>query len=142
MGGLRADELINANIGDIRRNINKPLFALQILEPRNQGRFRFKRTRDQVPAAAAREPSVPGVFRTAAEIWTIEFDERRRDTLIKTDRLRDLPARGRFWIDPHTGRVLMSELIAKNRDVSGTVDVSYKSEPLVGFLVPVEMRDS
>jgi hypothetical protein len=129
------------NIGDIRRNINTPLFALQILESANQGRFRFNRTRDRVPAAVAHEPSVPGVFRTAAEIWTIEFDERRRDTLIKTDRLRDLPARGRFWIDPHTGRVLMTELIAKNHDVAATVDVSYQSEPLVGFFVPVEMRE-
>jgi hypothetical protein len=130
------------NIGDIRRNINTPLFALQILERENQGRFRFKRTRDQVPAAIAHEPSAAGVFRTTAEIWAIEFEERRRDTLIKTDRLRDLPARGRFWIDPYTGRVLMTELIAKNRDVAATVDVSYQSEPLVGFLVPVEMRES
>jgi hypothetical protein len=140
--GKILNESSRFNIGDVRRNINTPVFALQILDRENQGRFRFKRTRDRVPAAIAHEPPASGVFRTGAEIWTIEFDERRRDTLIKTDRLRDLPSRGRFWIDPYTGRVLMSELIAKNRDVSATVDVSYQSEPLVGFLVPVEMRES
>lgn len=84
---------------------------------------------------------MPGVFRTRAKIWAVEFEERRRDTLIKTARLRYLPSQGRFWIDPFTGRVLMSELIAKNRAVSATVDVSYQSEPLVGFLVPIEMRE-
>ena len=85
---------------------------------------------------------MPGAFRTTTEIWTIEFEEHQRDTLIKTERLRDLPSRGRFWIDPLTGRVLMSELVAKNRAVAATVDVSYQSEPLMGFLVPVEMRET
>ena len=140
--GKILDESSRFNIGDIQRNINTPVFALQILERENLGRFRFRRTRDRVPAAVVHEPTLPGVFRIAAEIWAIEFEERRRDTLIKTGRLRDLPSRGRFWIDPYTGRVLMSELIAKNRDVSATVDVSYQSEPLVGFLVPIEMRES
>jgi len=32
------------NIGDIERNINVPLLALQFLEPANQPRFRFRRT--------------------------------------------------------------------------------------------------
>ena len=141
------------NIGDIKRNINTPVFALQILEQANQPRFRFKRTRDRVPETVAQEAPAPGAFRAGAEVWTVEFDERLAGTLIKTEKLRttvdsaagplrDLPSRGRFWIDPFTGRVLMSELIAKNRDVTATVDVSYQSEPLVGFLVPVAMRES
>jgi hypothetical protein len=140
--GKILDESSRFNIGDIKRNINTPVFALQILETDNQRRFKFKRSSDHVPAAIRQGTSAPGVFRTAAEIWSIEFEELRGDTLIKTDRLRDLPSRGRFWIDPYTGRVLMTELIAKNRSVSATVDVSYQSEPLVGFLVPVEMRES
>jgi len=85
---------------------------------------------------------VPGAFRAGAEVWAVEFEETRAGTLIKTDRMRDLPSSGRFWIDPFTGRVLMSELVAKNRDIAATVDVSYQSEPLVGFLVPVEMREN
>jgi hypothetical protein len=36
----------------------------------------------------------------------------------------------------------MSELIAENGDVRGEIDVSYQSEPVVGLLVPVEMRRS
>ena len=73
-----------------------------------------------------------GVFRAEAEVWAVEFEEKQSGTLIKTERLRDLPSRGRFWIDPVTGRVLMSELMAKNRQIAATMDVSYQSEPLVG----------
>jgi hypothetical protein len=140
--GRILDESSRFNIGEIARNINTPVFALQILESANQQRFRFKRTNDRVPATLARESSVPGAFRTGTEVWTVEFQEKRSGTLIRTDKMKDLPSRGRFWIDPYTGRVLMSELVAKNRDVTATVDVSYQSEPLVGFLVPVEMREN
>jgi hypothetical protein len=140
--GRILEESSRFNIGEIARNINTPVFALQILESANQGRFHFKRTSDRVPATLARESSVPGAFRTGTEVWTVEFQEKQPGTLIRTDKMRDLPSSGRFWIDPDTGWVLMSELVAKNRDVTATVDVSYQSEPLVGFLVPVEMREN
>ena len=51
-------------------------------------------------------------------------------------------SRGRFWIDPSTGAVLISEMIADGGGVIATVTVSYQSEPLMGFLVPIEMRES
>jgi hypothetical protein len=140
--GRILDESSRFNIGEIARNINTPVFALRILEAANQARFRFTRTNDRLPATLAREPSVPGAFRTGAEVWTVEFQEKQSGTLIRTEKMKDLPSSGRFWIDPDTGRVLMSELVAKNRQVTATVDVSYQSEPLVGFLVPVEMREN
>ena len=49
---------------------------------------------------------------------------------------------GRFWIDPSNGSVLISEMIVDGGGVIATVTVSYQSEPLMGFLVPVEMRES
>jgi hypothetical protein len=58
------------------------------------------------------------------------------------DRRRERPAdEGRFWIDPATGGVLMSELTVKNRKIQATIDVSYQSEPLLGLPVPIEMRE-
>ena len=35
----------------------------------------------------------------------------------------------------------MSELIASNRKLRATIDVSYQSEPILGLLVPIEMRE-
>ena len=136
------DESSRFNIGEIQRNINTPVFALQILEADRQRRFRFKRSNDRVPAIVSQEPTVPGAFRTSAEVWVVEFDEKASGTLIKTEKFKDIPSHGRFWIDPNTGRVLMSELIAKNRAITATVAVSYQSEPLVGLLVPIEMREN
>jgi len=47
-----------------------------------------------------------------------------------------------FWINPSNGSVLISELMIDSGGVLATVTVSYQSEPLMGFLVPVEMRES
>src|SRR5262249_27582951 len=70
-----------------------------------------------------------------------EYQERMMNTIVRTTNLRDLPARGRFWIEPDTGRVVMSELILENRHMRGAITVNYQSEPLLGLLVPVEMRE-
>ncbi len=139
--GAILKESARYNIGDIQRNINTPVFALQILERSNQPRFKFKRSNDRVPDGVKKEPALPGAFRTSTEVWAIEYEEKQPGTIIRTTDYRDLPSRGRFWIEPDTGHVLISELVARNRAVHATVDVSYQSEPLLGLLVPIEMRE-
>lgn len=133
------------NIGVIQRNINTPLMTLQFLEAANQPRFTFTHVAKSKPVFAAerdRAINEAPVFRVSTEMWTIEYRERRRNTLIRTPDGRDLPARGRFWINPSTGSVLISELVIDGGGVIATVTVSYQSEPLMGFLVPIEMRES
>ena len=44
--GRILDESARYNIGDIRRNVNTPVYPLLFLEPANQFRFKFKRTND------------------------------------------------------------------------------------------------
>jgi hypothetical protein len=139
--GRILEESARFNIGEITRNVNVPVFALQFLLPANQGRFRFRRTRDRVPDTFASRDAPTAVFRTSTEVWVVEYRETQTSTMIRTSERTDLPSRGRFWIEPSTGRVLMSELIARDRTVTAIIDVSYQSEPLVGFLVPIEMRE-
>lgn len=133
------------NIGGITRNINTPLMALQFLDADYQPRFRFKHVdrgkpvfKDERDKAINDTP----VFRVSTEMWTIEYQERDRATVIRRPDGRDLPARGRFWINPSNGAVLISELVVDGGGVIATVTVSYQSEPLMGFLVPIEMRES
>jgi hypothetical protein len=135
------EESARYNIGTIDRNVNVPLLAMRFLEPENQPAFKFRRTADRTTANIHLAPDADGVFRVSAEVWAIEYDEVRRPTIIRTQGRKDLPSHGRFWIEPETGRVLMSELRAGDRNVRGTIDVSYQSEPLVGMLVPIEMRE-
>jgi hypothetical protein len=135
------DESSRFNIGEIARNINTPLFALQILEAANRPRFKFKRASSRPPATFTGDDAPTAAFRVAIDVWIVEYEETRAGTLIKTEGLKDLPARGRFWIEPDSGRVLMSELQARQRGLRATIDVSYQSEPLLGCLVPIEMRE-
>jgi hypothetical protein len=130
------------NIGDVERNVNTPVFPLSFLTAENQPRSTFSRSKNRATKTNA-ESSADGAFRVSTEVWAIEFAEQQRDTLIKTGRGQDLdlPARGRFWIEPATGRVLMSELRVEDVMVHATINVSYQSEALLGLLVPIEMRE-
>jgi hypothetical protein len=139
------EESARYNIGSITRNINTPLMTLQFLETSNQPNFRFKHVekeelvfKNKQDAAANETP----VFRVSTEMWTVEYQERARKTIIQRPDGSNLPARGRFWINPSSGAVLISELMVDGGGVGATVTVSYQSEPLMGFLVPVEMRES
>src|SRR5207249_185671 len=62
--------------------------------------------------------------------------KRRWSTFAVNSRIRTS-----FWIEPDTGRVLMTELRAGDMNVRGTIDVSYQSEPLMRLLAPIEMRE-
>ena len=95
------------NIGEIERNINTPMFALQFLDPSNQKRFKFSRSSNPKPDTFVR-PEAPGdAFRASTEVWVVDYQETAPETLVRTgDRhRRDFPMRGRFWIEPASGRV-------------------------------------
>ena len=133
------------NIGGIQRNVNTPLMALQFLEAANQERVKFTHVAKPKPVfkdGADQFVIETPVFRVSTEMWTVAFEERKKNTLIRMPSGRDLPARGRFWIDPSNGSVLISELTVDGGGVIATITVSYQSEPLMGFLVPVEMRET
>ena len=129
------------NIGGIARTMNVPVLPLVVLSPVNQPRFRF--TVDDRQRNAAPDSDLPQApsFKVSAEVWVVRFTERGRPTIIHTQNNRDIFSRGRFWIDPSSGRVLMSEMITEDDAVRGQINVSYQSEPLVGLLVPIEMRE-
>jgi hypothetical protein len=123
------------NIGNLQRTVNSPVLALVILDPSNQSRFTFKRTTREDPLLGR------GTAKPPDSVWIVEFREVEKETLIRTTNGRDLPTHGRFWIEPSTGQVAASEMIAEDPLIKGTIDVEYRIEPLVGLLVPVEMRE-
>lgn len=143
------NESARYNIGPIQRNVNTPLLAMLFLDASLQSKFKFKRAskaRSQPNPVGVSAPVAPTVehpvFRASTEMWPVEFEERERQTIIRTPDGRPLPARGRFWLNPATGAVLISELVLTGGGVNTTITVSYQSEPLMGFMVPVEMRES
>ena len=137
------EESARHNIGNIPRTINTPMLTLLFLQEHTQSRFRFRRSHDGGPSLGTKSNTTrdPAVFRVTTEMWVIEFKERHKPTIVRTNARRDFPAAGRFWINPATGAVLMSELVMDSSDVSAVINVSYQSEPLLGFMVPIEMRE-
>lgn len=138
------EESARLNIGaDIPRNINTPMLPLHFLLPGQQSRFKFKRGDRKNPNLTGYGAPRGGTasFRASTEVWIIEFEETRRGTIIRTHQGRDFPATGRFWIEPDTGTVMMTELVMDRGIVRAVIDVSYESESLLGFRVPVEMRE-
>ena len=133
------DESARLNIGaDIPRNINTPMLPLHFLLPVQQPRFKFRRSDRKSPNLTGYDAPRGGTarFRASTEVWVVEFEETRRGTIIRTHEGRDFPATGRFWIEPDTGTVMMTELIMDRGSVRALIDVSYESEPLLGFQGP------
>jgi hypothetical protein len=71
----------------------------------------------------------------------VSYDEMRRPTIIQNRDRGDLFSHGRLWIEPATGRVLMTELLADDSDLSACVEVVYEEQPGIAPAVPVEMRE-
>jgi tetratricopeptide (TPR) repeat protein len=120
------EESARFNLGSLQRNINVPTMALAYLRGSNQSRSRFK--------IAARE-TINGVL---AE--SVTFTERASPTVIRSGS-RDLPATGRFWIDPVQGRVVKSELAVQGRSWKGRITVIYAPVPTLTCWVPVTMKE-
>ena len=132
------------NLGRIVRNVNTPLLSLMFFQGANQPAFTFKRTRSS-------RPSIEGTifmggkpaptFRETPEMWVLEYEESQRPTFVRSPQGADLPVRGRVWLNPDDGSVIMTELVIDIGDVRTLVDVTYQSAPIAGFLVPSEMRE-
>ena len=133
------DESARYNIGSIMRNVNVPLLALMLVDPVYQPHFKYSVSTEHkgTPRGLPKTPA----FALAADAWELDFEEVITPTVIQGDR-EDAKSHGRVWIDPATSRVLMTELVNEARTVRSTIRVSYASEPLAGFLLPVEMRES
>lgn len=118
-----ADEGARFNVGPIQRTINVPTLALMFLRRDNVPRSRFR--------LAGRE-TVHGVGAVV-----VRFEEQQRPRLVQTR--DDAAARGRFWIESATGRVLKSELELDSAGISATVVVTYARQPSLGLWVPESM---
>jgi VWFA-related protein len=121
------------NIGPLTRTINVPVLALAIASAERQQAFRFRRVKTDVRDLADRYPE--------AGVWVIEYRETAKGTLIRGAANRDLPSRGRLWIEAATGRVLRTELISEDVQVKAEITVNYGAEAGLDLLVPVEMRE-
>jgi hypothetical protein len=122
------EESARFNLGPLIREINVPSFALFVLHPRNQSRFRF--------ASKGEEP----IDGTRATVVT--YRERERPTMIRSARREDRPARGSAWIDGATGRVMKTVLqVDAERHWVTETEVTYGRDARLDLWVPLVMHE-
>jgi hypothetical protein len=119
------EESARYNLGSVKRTVNVPVLPLMFLEPDAVHRFTYKK---------AGEDTIGGV-----RAWVIEYREIARPTIIKSTPGLDVPASGRFWIEPNSGRIMRTRLQASVADIT----VSYgPREELPGLWPPVLMHET
>jgi hypothetical protein len=114
------------NIG-VARNINIPVLALTVLGAAYQPRFEFSHAKEDRKAGAG--------------VWSVEYIERARPTLIRGAGGIDLITQGRLWIEAATGRVVKTELVNSERGMRATITTTYRFDPTFNLDVPVEMHE-
>lgn len=115
------------NVGSLSRTFNNPIIAIAFLQASARPRFRYSLERQD---------------RTAGpNVWIVGYREQTKPTIIRGQRGRDIPARGQFWIDADTGRVLKSELALNDSTIAATLTTSFRTDERFQIDVPVEMKE-
>ncbi len=122
------------NVGDIERNTNTPTLALLFLRQSYKPRFAFERDRDRSPSLGVDGPD-------GDDVWVVAYRETWPTSVIRRRRGGNLPARGRYWIEQATGRVLVTELVLEDDGLDSLVIVRYERPEELDHLVPIEMRE-
>ena len=121
------NESARYNVGSLQRNVNVPTMALTYLRLDHQARSAFTMGGGE---------KISG---TGTRVFS--FKEHAAPTVIRSGS-QDLPAAGRFWIDPATGRVVKSELTVQGAISKTRISVTYASQPKLSIWVPVDMQES
>ncbi len=137
------DEGTRYNIGDVLRTVNTPTLALVFLDPQFRWRFRFDRTNDRTVGTLRDAAAGDGtdVFVAREDLWVVAYEETAKETMLYTGPKANLPASGRFWLEPDTGRIILTEIQLRNKALEALIDVRYDMAPAVGAYVPVAMRE-
>jgi hypothetical protein len=119
------EESSRYNIGGGLRDTNVPTFALQFLSAKLRGRFTFKAVGHELIGDV--------------DTVVVEYQETTSPTIVLGRVDEDVPAKGRFWVDPGDGRVLRTRLETRPNGGTNVIDVDYRHDQRLGVLVPHEM---
>lgn len=122
--GRIAAESARFNLGQIQRTTNLPTLPLLYLAPAMHPRLHFSR---------GGEDEVDGVKTTV-----LTFREDASPTLAASAQRIDMPARGRAWVEPGSGRVRRIELRYET-GARRVMVVWFRDDPRIGVLSPAKM---
>jgi hypothetical protein len=121
-----AEEGTRFNLGTVQRTVNLPTMPLVFLTAENLARMRFKLAgRDQIGGV---------------DVAVVEFREAQRPTIVRSGR-NDLPASGRAWIEPVTGRVMRASVSFESKAFKASVTTTFGFAEKLSMWLPVSMED-
>ena len=121
------DDSKTHDLGNVARTINIPMLGMMLLHPDVRERFSVKH--DGSESLAGR----------LVERFT--YRETARPTLIKTVRGRDLALTGHLWIEPSSGVVVKTEMVAADPVVRAMITVTFRRDAELGLWVPEQMEE-
>lgn len=122
--GRIATESARFNLGEMQRTTNLPTLPLLYLVPAMHPRLYFSR---------GGEAEVDGT-----KVTIVEFREDASPTLAASAQGIDMPARGRAWVEPESGRIRRIEL-RYQPGVRRVMNVWFGEDPRLGVLAPTRM---
>jgi hypothetical protein len=124
-----SNESARYNVGTLFRNINTPTLPLEYLSPKRIGGLAFWRDGEE---------TVDGI-----RAVRLAFEETARPTMVQPDvgPRADIPARGTYWVDASSGRILRTRILLTAGRAEMSTTVSYKSAQNIGLWVPAEMHE-
>lgn len=118
-----SDDSIRFYISSNLHALDEPTLALAFLRKDNQERSSFK---------------LEGMKKIdGAQTAVVKFTEQKTPRLIPSQ--ENVPAVGRFWIEPATGAVRQTQLVLSGRTSNIQVTVKYAPDTATGLMLPVEM---
>jgi len=105
-----------------------PFVAMGYLQAVFRPRFRFR--------------SGDGGSGAGPNVSTVTFEERQRPTILRAGTDKDLPSRGRIWIEEPTGRIVKTELLLRFQKDSREIVTTYRWDDELHLHVPGEVRES
>ena len=123
-----AEESARFNIGPVVRTINDPAFVLELLDGRHKQQMTFTREGDD---------KINGT-----PVWVLKFIETGRPTITRTRELKDLPAEGKVWVEPMSGRIRRADAsVEPGYGVTASITVLFEHDEAMGFAVPQKMTE-
>ena len=115
------------DLGNVARTINIPMLGMMLLHPDVRERFSVKHDGSE---------SIAGRL-----VERFNYRETARPTLIKTARGKDLALTGRMWLEPGSGVVVKTEMIAADPVVRAMVTVTFRHDGELAIWVPELMAE-
>jgi hypothetical protein len=115
------------NVGNLARTVNQPFYALIFLQPSYNKRFNY---------------SVDKLDKNVGQdVWIMQYKETARPSFARGASGKELPARGRYWINAVTGEILKTEILLEDSTHKTEITTTFRMNDRFKIGLPSEMKE-